>query len=432
MMGFETSAHRDRGRTTGCHPIATLGALCAGLAIGCHEAKAPEVGTAPDRLVSSAFSAIAEGPCPRLSVFGIDRRRFLVFGDTGYDLHAWMPGDRLAAAQSIVELRADGAFVSAAMLEGLPRDGRGYVPGDLVLGGSFQRTPWLLRIASEYAPSGTGALFARTSEGYLLRNAGGEGAPREGGWERATGTPVERPAQATGLPELPRETMCGAGLVFVPIASAETPAGGLLVGGRCDDDRPANLKKPTLLVAHGRPGASAWDVRPVPGTELLDGIVNVALFARSENEAVLVAYEPFKPPKERKSFAARFDGKAWREWSVAVDEGLMSVTGTPDGALWIAASRGVFRVEASGAATKVALPALRFASGEANEVHLHTVRAFGAEVWIEGSYRTYVPRPDGKGREPMWASALYSNTQIPRPLYCDAREPAASAVFEIE
>lgn len=366
---------------------------------------------------------IAEGPCPRLAVHAIDDRRFLVFGDTGYDLRAWMPGERLAAAQSIVELRADGAFVNRAMLTGLPTDGRGYVRGDLVLGGSFQRAPWLLRITSEYASGGTGALFARTSEGHVLR---------ERGWERAEGPPVERPAAAAKLPDLPLATMCGPGLTFVPLASAPTPSGGLLTGGRCDDERPANLKKVSLLVAHGLPGATEWTVKPVPGTELLDGIVNVSLFARSDRDALLVAYEPFKPPSERRAFAVVYDGATWRERDLPIDDGLMSVAGTPDGALFIAASRAAYRVDAAGAVSKVPLPAPRHARGDTTQLHLHTVRTFGPEVWLEASYRTYVPRPDGKGRDPMWASVLFANVPSPRVLHCDAREPADAAVFEVE
>jgi hypothetical protein len=410
------------GRTTSTSPSRALAAAVLSAAAGCHETKALDASAPPARTPSSDFAVVAEGPCPRLSVFAIDDHRFLVFGDTGYDLHAWMPGDRLAAAQSIVELRADGAFINPALLQGVPRDGRGYIPGDLLLGGSFKRAPWLLRVASEYAPSGTGALFSRAAEGYLLG---------EHGWRASPGAPVERPEGAANLPELPRATMCGAGLAFVPVASAPTPTGGLLVAGRCSDERPANLKNPKLLVAHGLPGAASWSIQPIPGTGLLDGIVNIALFARSDSDAVLVAYEPFKHPQERKSFAARFDGKTWREQNLPIDEGLMSVTGTPDGALWFAASRAVVRIDASGKASKVPLPALRYATGKP-EIHLHTVRSFGQEVWIEASYRTYVSRPDGKGREPMWASALYANVPGPRPVYCDARQPAAEAIYEVE
>lgn len=402
--------------------IGRLVALVA-LTAGCNETTLPDAKAPPPRTPAATFAIVAEGPCPRLSVHAVDERRFLVFGDTGYDLRAWMPGERLAAAQSIVELRADGAFYSPVMRAGLPTDGRGYVRGDLLLGGSFKRAPWLLRIESEYAPGGTGALFARRSEGYLLG---------ERGWERAAGTPVERPEAAAKLPELPLATMCGSGLTFVPIASAPTPAGGLLVGGRCDDDRPPNLKKPILLVAHGLPGATAWAIKTVPETALLDGILNVALFARSDSDAVLVAYEPFKPPQERKPFAARYDGKAWAEQSLPMNEGLMSVTGTPDGALWVAASRAVYRVDGAAKAARLELLPPRYARGNASEMHFHTVRAFGAEVWIEASYRTIVPRADKKGNEAMWASVLYSNVPGPRPVYCDAREPAAEAVFEVE
>lgn len=392
--------------------------LCA-----CTEAPPRVADSPPPRSVSGSFSVVAEGPCPKLSVYAVDDRRFLVFGETGYDLHAWMPGDKLAAAQSFVELRADGAFVPAAMARGLPRDGRGYVPGDLVLGGSFSRAPWLLRITSEYGPGGQGALFARHSEGYLLG---------KDGFERSQGSPVERPAAAAHLPELPVATMCGPGLTFVPIASASAPDGTLVTGGRCDDDRPANLKSVRIMVAHGAPGASSWEIRSVPGTQLLNGIVNIALAARSGKDVVLVAYEPFLHPQDRKSFVALWDGAEWREKNVPIEEGLMSVAAVEDGSLWLAASRAVYKRSPSGQVEKVPLPPPKYAQGDAAQLHLHTVRTFGAEVWIEGSYRVFVPRSDGKGREPMWASALWSNAQAPRSLYCDAREPADQAVFEVE
>ena len=392
------------------------------LLAACNTPALPDPRTPPPRAATSTFTLVAEGPCPRLAVHAIDDRRFLVFGDTGYDLRAWMPGERLPAAQSILELRSDGAFVNPLLLAGLPTDGRGYIRGDLALGGSFQRTPWLLRITSEYAPSGTGALFARTSEGYLLQGRG---------WQRADGPPVERPAASAKLPPLPLATLCGPGLTFVPLTSAPTPTGGLLTAGRCDDDRPANLKKVTLLVAHGLPGAATWTLKPIPATELLDGIVNLSLFARSDRDALLVAYEPFKPPAERRPFAARYDGTTWRDHPLPIDDGLMSIAGTPDGALWIAAGRAAYRLPPAGPPTRVSLPPPR-ARGDATQIHLHTVRTFGPEVWFEASYRAYVPRPDNKGREPMWSSLLFANVPTPRPLHCDAREPAATAVFEVE
>lgn len=400
----------------------TAVALALALA-GCGPTPAPVPATA-GLVTGSSFVVVAEGPCPKLSLQAIGDRRFLVYGDTGYDLQGWLPGDELTAAQSIVELRGGRAYRSPQLLAGLPADGRGYVPGDLVLGGAFERAAWLLRVTSRYNPTGRGALFERAAEGYVMRDRG---------WARAKGGhPVELPEAAGQLPPLPRETMCErAGLTFVPLASTSSPAGGVLVAGRCADRGPQNLADPTVLVAHGLPGATAWTVKAVPGAAWLDGIINLDLYARSDADVVLVAYEPFQRPRERQRFAARYDGAAWRELPLPVRDGLMSVTGTPDGALWFAGGRALYRVDAAGRAAPVPLPSLRFARGELADRHIHTVRSFGAEVWVEASYRVLLP--EGSKEAPAWASALFANVRPPaRSLYCDARERAPLAVTEVE
>lgn len=401
--------------------FAAAGALS--LLAGCGGAP-PSAPTAAALVPRSSFAVFAEGPCPKLSLQAVGDRRLLVYGDTGYDLQAWLPGDELAAAQSIVELRGGRAFRNPVLLAGLPSDERGYVPGDLVIGGAHDRAAWLLRITSRYNPTGRGALFARDAEGYVMR---------ERGWSRAAeGHPVELPAAAGKLPPLPRDAMCAnPDLSFVPLASTSTPAGGVMVAGRCADRGPTNLRDPTVLVAHGLPGATAWSVKKMPGADWLDGIINLDVHARSDTDAVLVAYEPFLPPKLRHRFAARYDGSTWSEMSLGIHDGLMSVTGTPDGALWFAGGRALYRVEASGEARAVALPPLRFARGGAADVHVHTVRSFGAEVWVEASYRVMVTA--GGKEEPAWASALFANVEPPaHALYCDARERAPLALYEVE
>lgn len=395
--------------------------LAAALA-GC--GAAPQVAETAGFVAGSSFTVVAEGPCPKLSLQAIGARRFLVYGDTGYDLQGWLPGDELSAAQAIVELRGGRAFRDPKLLAGLPFDGRGYVPGDLVLGGAFNRAAWLLRITSRYNPTGRGALFERTSEGYIYRDHG---------WIRATeGPPVELPEAAGGLPLLPREAICQrAGLEFVPLASTSSPEGGVLVAGRCADQGPTNLMIPEVLVAHGLPGATAWSVRTIPGANWLDGIINLDLYARSGTDAVLVAYEPFKPPDDRRRFVARFDGAGWRELPLSIDDGLMSVAGTPDGALWFAAGRALYRVDTSMQPTPMPLPLPRFARGKPSDLHVHTVRAFGPEVWVEVSYRVMLSA--GSEESPVWASALYANVRPPaHALYCDARERAPLAVYEVE
>lgn len=395
--------------------------VVSALVAGCSAASTV---TSPASLTPrSSFAVLAEGPCPKLSLQAAGDRRLIVYGDTGYDLEAWLPGDELAAAQSIVELRGGRAFRDPAWLAGLPSDGRGYVPGDLVIGGEGAR-PWLLRITSRYNPTGRGALFERRAEGYSMRGKA---------WARAEDDhPVELPEAAARLPKLPRESMCEKpGLTFVPLASTRSPAGGVLVAGRCAAAGPANLPDPTILVAHGLPGASAWSVKAVPGADWLDGILNIDVYARGDADAVLVAYEPFQPPKSRRRFAARYDGSSWAELPLAIHDGLMSVTGTPDGALWIAGGRALYRVDRALDAAPVRLPPLRFARGDAADVHIHTVRSFGAEVWVEASYR--VMTTVGSKEQPAWASALFANVEPPaRALYCDARERAELAFYEVE
>lgn len=404
-------------------PISRPLVLAVALA-GCGPGAPPPLAATAGAVTGSSFAVIAEGPCPKLSLQAVGDRRLLVYGDTGYDLQAWLPGDELAAAQSLVELRGGRAFRNPRLLAGLPADGRGYVPGDLVLGGAGDRAAWLLRITSRYNPTGRGALFEREAEGYVMR---GDAWARVG-----EGLPVELPAAAGHLPPLPRDTMCAReGLVFVPLASTTSPAGGLLVAGRCADRGPRNLKDPTVLVAHGLPGATAWAVKAMPGADWLDGIINLDLYARSDADAVLVAYEPFRAPEERQRFVARYDGSGWKELTLAIEDGLMSVTGTPDGALWFAAGRALYRVDPAGRPAAMPLPPLRFARGKAADVHVHTVRSFGPEVWVEASYR--VQLTVGSREEPAWASALFANVAPPaHALYCDAREPAPLAVTEVE
>jgi len=400
-------------------PLAIV-AACALLACG-SSATLPRSATA----VGSELHVFAEGPCPKLSVQAIGRRRLIVYGDTGYDLRAWMPGDELPAAQAIVELKGDRVFHHAALLSGLPTDARGYVTGALELGGGDEDAGWLRRITTRYDRSSAGALFERRSTGYLWGGAG---------WQRAgDGEPVSRPPQARALPALPHDTMCPQPqLKFIPMASTVSPAGGLFIAGRCDDERPTNYLYTTILVAHGSPQAKSWAIGKLPDADALNGIVNIGLFARSDEEAYLVAYEPFEQREDRRPYFARYDGARWRKLDAGVEEGLMSVTGTADGSLWVAAGRALYRRRPTGEMKRVDLPPLRYARGRSSDLHIHTVRAFdGEELWVEASYRVAIRGPKGRA-EVIWASAVFSSQRPSYPLYCDVREPAESAIYEVE
>lgn len=350
----------------------------------------------------------------------IGDRRLIVYGDTGYDLRGWLPGDELAAAQSIAVLSPGGPGLDPSLLRGLPRDARGYVGAELELGGPSLDEAWLLRIDTRYAPGGTGLLFERRSEGYRL---GPEG------WStRGAGTHVERPRATAQLPALPEASMCTEGLHFVPLASTSSPAGGVIVAGRCDDDAPQNLPEPDLVVAHGRPGASRWQLARAPLASELDGIVNLDLDARSDDDVLLVAWEPFEPIDRRDTYAARFDGRAWRALHPPVERPLLSVARRRDGTAYYATGRELYRVDATGRVEEVALPMPRYARGEREDLYVRRVDVVDEELWVEASYRVNV----GEQQAPLWASVLYGDRALDFTLHCDMREPADAALTVVD
>ena len=396
--------------------LALASALLAGACGGAPSQ--PERAPAARSFAIGGLRIAAEGPCSHLAVHAIGDRRVLVFGDTGYDLAGWLPGDEIPAAQSIAVLTPDGAGRDPALLRGLPTDARGYVPGHLVVGGHAAHDAWLLRVTTRYAPGGGGALFARASEGYRLG---------ERGWRVTAGSPVDRPPSTRGLPELPTGA-CGEGHTWIPLASATT-RGGVLVAGRCDDPRVANPSEASILVAHGRPGATAWEVARIPGTSNLDGIVNVDLAARADDDAVLVAWEPFVPLERRQPYAARWDGRRWAVLAIDRQGGYLGVAQRPDGTVVVVDGAGAHRVAADGTTTPIVLPPLRFARGGApGDLYVRGVHALGDELWIEASYRVWPARE----RPAVWGSAVFTDAAVPRTVYCDAREPADRAIAEVE
>lgn len=348
----------------------------------------------------------------------------MVFGDTGYDLHDWTVGEKLAAAESIVEIQRGEAFRPTGMFAGLPVNSGGYVPADLRLGGTFEQRPWLVLVDTKYAPRGAGSLFEREARGFVFD---------EGRWQAHRGeSPVDLPAEASGLPPLPDLCEGKPGVRFVKLAGATHPKGDVFVAGRCTQEGPIASQGAPIQVAHGAPGAKAWTVARTPESHVLDGIVNVGMWARRGDDVYLVAYEPFKPPESRQPYLARWDGKGWSQIETGLPEGLMSVSGTDDGTLWIAGGRAVYRRPAGAAAfAKVDLPPLRFASdARPSTLRLHTVRALAADdVWIEGTYRIKVKK--GEEETELRSGVLFRSRPGPVHL-CDAREPAEKAFTRAE
>jgi hypothetical protein len=362
----------------------------------------------------------AEGPCPELSIHAVGERRFVVYGETGYDLQGWLAGDAVPAAQALVEVKDGEAYFNAAFAAGLPTDARGYAPGSIEVGGDFETGVWLLLTTARYASGGTGALFERDAEGFLWSGAG---------WTPSE-EPVALPVASRDLPEMPANACADDALTFVPLAWHATPAGGVVIAGRCDDDKPANPHDPIIVVLHGRPRGDAWQIARVEDTDPLDGIVNLELAARGDDDVYLVAYEPFRPRDQRQSFVAHYDGSRWRALDWAIDGGTMGIALDERGGVYLAASGALYRRDRDGAIEPIALPPLRFAEVAPEDLHVHGVQSFGGELWVEASYRVNVPGPEGR-KQTIWASALYARGTPAGQYYCDAREPAEEAFYEV-
>lgn len=406
-------------------PIALAG--CGGAP---NAAEPRAAGAGASTTSSSGFHVVAEGPCGRLSVQGLAGRTFLVYGETGYDLHDWTVGERLAAAQSFVELKGGNAFRVPGLYDGLPTDAGGYVAADLYLGENREEGAWLFAVETRYAARGVGRLFDRRGRTYARRGKT---------WVPSAESPVALPGAARSLPALPIDAACGKpDLRLVPLASARLDSGEVLVAGRCQDASHVNLRESSLVIAHGSPGATAWKIETAPDATGLDGILNLGLAARAANDAYLVAWEPFKPPEKRNPYLAHWNGERWEVDETGLPEGLMSIATGPDGALYVAAGRALYKQSRRGAPfAAVTLPPLRFASErQPSTLRVHTVRSVGGELWVEGTYRLSLSAP----KEPVEAraSVLYrlsrtaGDAAMYTPLFCDAREPADRALGAVE
>ncbi len=380
-------------------------------------------------LPADAFHGVVSGLCPKLDVARVGDRTFLVYGETGYQLGDWHPGDTLAAAQSLAEVRGERVLRNLTLLQGLPSNAGGWVPGDLSIGGASMDEAWVLKTTSRYAPRGRGALFTHALDPYTWNG-------RE--WVRYTsGDFVGLPVPARSLPDLDQEGLCrrhDPSLRFVRVTSGVLHSTGhVWVAGRCQNESHVNYRPTRIMVAHGAPGARQWIVRDVPASAQLDAIVNLGLYARAPDDVYLIAYEPFVPLDRRVPFLAHFDGTDWGIEHPPMTTGLTSVSGLEDGTLWVGAGRGLWRRDAAGRWDEVPLPAPPFAQRfRKGAMRVTDVWAFAPDdVWVAVAFAARVTREGGDKVE-VRARALYRNRPWDVPLYCDAREPVEDALVVVQ
>jgi hypothetical protein len=393
----------------------------------CTPSSKPVVIAAPP--AASAFHAVASGLCSKLDVTRVGEHLLLVYGDTGYQLRDWNPGEELAAAQSFVEVRGDKVFRNLSLLRGLPLNAGGYVRGELSLGGSQLQEAWLLRATTRYAQRGAGALFDHDLDPYTWDG---------NSWVRPSSPDfVQLPAAARSLPALSTDSLCaahGPNLRFVRVTSTVHSASGhVWVAGRCQNDSHINYRPTRIMVAHGAAGARQWEVTDAPASSQLDAIVNLNLYARRPDDLYLAAYEPYLPLEKRVPYLAHFDGKSWKIEHPPMQTGITSVSGSDDGTLWAAAGRDLWRRDSAGDWKTISVPAIPFVEHfHPGAIRITTVRAFASDdVWVGAAFTAKLT--DGKHNDKISVrgAALYHSRPLEHPLYCDARESAENALVAV-
>lgn len=162
----------------------------------------------------SPFVVAIEGPCPKLAVVRAGNRTVVVFGTQGLeDLSG-------AARQSLAVVERGSVHHAPSLLAGLERDARGYVQGDLDLGG--ERGAWLEHTARWPARASGGALFEARRIDYAWHDAA---------WVVAT--------EREGLAPVPTlSTFCvdPRARALSIHAAARAADGSTWLAGRCEDE----------------------------------------------------------------------------------------------------------------------------------------------------------------------------------------------------
>jgi hypothetical protein len=345
----------------------------------------------------------------------------VVFGTYGFDeASAWSGRQTAHAAQAfaIVEPTdrknpggARTAAMKPALLDGLPRTQKGWVEGDLEIGGQLPSGVWLERTMRTPAATNKGALFETAHDGFTWAGSSWRASSGRDGFLRGGHATLATAALLCPDTE-------GAALSL--LASERAADGTTFVAGRCEDE----LHRPVGPIRLGRYDvrARAWQRIAAPASALFEGndaIVNAGILAVSANEAWIWAYRPFSERERDGAYLVHLDRGDATLVEVPFARAIVSLARVADGSLYaITGFAELRRMNATGSwdDAAVALPQLGFVepTPAPGDVRLLDVQAVQGTLWVHGAIPTV--REDGSpGREHL----LYTTAPWAAPLHCD-------------
>lgn len=414
------------------------------VALGCRgprEANAPSTRT-------SGFAVAVEGTCPKLRAHAIGQSAVLVIGTYGLDEgSAWTGTQTARAAQALAVLRpvnetkvtqvasaargaaptANGpltAVVRPKLLEGLPRTTRGWIDGDVEVGGADPSHVWLERTLRTPAKINQGALFETSHDSFTWTGTA---------WSASAGRDAFLRGPGATLPTA--AMFCGEGrddeVAFSLLATERAPDGTTFVAGRCEDE----LHRPVGPLLFGRfdVRARGWTKVIAPSSTLFEGadaIVNAGIVSVTSDRAWLYAYKPFSESTTEEPYLIEIRGDrvtpiAMTRTALPFHRSITSLARSPDdGALWmIAGFSELYRWDGE-TFHPVTLPPPRFIAPLPTSVRLLDVQATHRAVWVHGAVP--IVREDGaRSREHI----LYTTAPWGEALHCD-REREVGAALE--
>lgn len=367
------------------------------------------------------FSVAIEGNCAKLRAVEAGKDTVLVVGTYGLDeAGAWTGQQTARAAQALAIVRAGTktAALDPALLEGLPKTSRGWVEGDIEIGGGGRGGLWLERVVRTPATINKGALFEVARDGFTWSGRS---------WHPSAGRDAFLRGPHTTLPAA--SLFCqGDGEAFSLLASERASDGTTWVAGRCED----TLHRPigSLLLARYDARTRVWQRVAAPSSPLFEGpnaIVNAGIVVASPSEAWINAYRPFHESDREPPYLVRVVEDSATLVPAPFERSIVSLARATDGALWAVTGFSELRRRAPDGTwdtAPVTLPPLKFVDPVPTFVRLLEVQTVGKDVWLHGAVPTV--NSDGTaGREHV----LYTTAGWSTSLHCDrSLEPRSALV----